>query len=246
MMRCRTGERARPPSGGLPERGSPYMQQPIGNVQPEQWSWILSTLWSWIWAGLSWIVDWQAKVFHLILGADSFWALAAGALLLLLPATALVAGVLPARHRVRHRGDDLHVHASPGDERAAGGPDGLRGERRAARGYPVGLLVRPDRRQLRLHPGAQRRDQDSTSRADRLHGAGRDHRGVVRGVVPLPGAGRCHYAVARATGGATRRCGHAGARVLRLGGRSRDDVVSVRPLRGTRAHRPPGAAGVRA
>src|SRR2546425_13048127 len=93
MMRCRTGERARPPSGGLPERGSPYMQQPIGNVQPEQWSWILSTLWSWIWAGLSWIVIWQAKVFTLILGGDSFWAVVAGALLLLLPATALAAGV---------------------------------------------------------------------------------------------------------------------------------------------------------
>ncbi|OLC70346.1 MAG: hypothetical protein AUH78_21315 [Gemmatimonadetes bacterium 13_1_40CM_4_69_8] len=69
------------------------MQQPIGNVQPEQWSWILSTLWSWIWAGLSWIVDWQAKVFTFILGADSFWGVVGMSLLLLLPATALVAGV---------------------------------------------------------------------------------------------------------------------------------------------------------
>jgi len=65
------------------------MQQPIGNVQPEQWSWILSTLWSWIWAGLSWIVDWQAKVFTFILGADSFWGVVGMSLLLLLPATAL-------------------------------------------------------------------------------------------------------------------------------------------------------------
>ncbi len=69
------------------------MQQPIGNVQPEQWSWILSTVWSWIWAGLSWIIVWQAKVFTFILGANSFWAVVGMALLLLLPATALVAGV---------------------------------------------------------------------------------------------------------------------------------------------------------
>ena len=69
------------------------MQQPIGNVHPEQWSWILSTVWSWIWAGLSWIVDWQAKLFTFILGADSVWGVVGMTLLLLLPATALVAGV---------------------------------------------------------------------------------------------------------------------------------------------------------
>lgn len=69
------------------------MQQPIGNVQPEQWSWILSTLWTWIWAGLSWIIVWQAKVFTFILGAGSFWGVVGMTLLLLLPATALVAGV---------------------------------------------------------------------------------------------------------------------------------------------------------
>ena len=66
------------------------MQQPIGNVQTEQWSWILSTLWHWIWAGLSWIVDWQAKVFQFVLGADSILGIIGMALVLFLPAAVLV------------------------------------------------------------------------------------------------------------------------------------------------------------
>ncbi|HEX9284021.1 MAG TPA: hypothetical protein VF882_09560 [Gemmatimonadales bacterium] len=69
------------------------MQDPVAAVQTAQWSWILSTLWSWIWAGLSWIVEWQARVFAMILGVDSFWGAVGAVLLLFLPAATLVAGV---------------------------------------------------------------------------------------------------------------------------------------------------------
>jgi len=69
------------------------MQDPVAAVQTAQWSWILSTLWSWIWAGLSWIVEWQARVFAMILGVDSFWGVVGAVLLLFLPAATLVAGV---------------------------------------------------------------------------------------------------------------------------------------------------------
>ncbi|MGH7567572.1 MAG: hypothetical protein ACREL9_01185 [Gemmatimonadales bacterium] len=69
------------------------MQDTVGTVQTEQWSWILSTLWGWIWAGLSWIVDWQAQVFGLVLGGESFGAIVGMSLLLFLPAAVLVAGV---------------------------------------------------------------------------------------------------------------------------------------------------------
>jgi len=69
------------------------MQDPVAAVQTAQWSWILSTLWSWIWAGLAWIVEWQARVFGMILGVDSFWGAVGAVLLLFLPAATLVAGV---------------------------------------------------------------------------------------------------------------------------------------------------------
>ena len=62
-------------------------------VQTTQWSWILPTLWSWIWSGLAWIVDWQARVFGMILGVDSFWGGVGAVVLLFLPAATLVAGV---------------------------------------------------------------------------------------------------------------------------------------------------------
>jgi len=69
------------------------MQQAINNVQPEQWSWILSTLWSWIWAGLAWIVDWQSKVFQAVVGPEAPLGVVAGALVLFLPAMVVIAGV---------------------------------------------------------------------------------------------------------------------------------------------------------
>src|SRR6266568_5114047 len=69
------------------------MQQPLGTAQTEQWSWILQTVTGWVWAGLSWIVDWQALVFRWVLYGDSFWQVVGKFLLLFFPATVLVAGV---------------------------------------------------------------------------------------------------------------------------------------------------------
>src|SRR5256885_8078829 len=70
------------------------MQNPIGAAQTEQWSWILQTVWGWIWGGLSWIIDWQALVFRTVLYGDSFWQIVGKVLLLFFPAMVLVAGVL--------------------------------------------------------------------------------------------------------------------------------------------------------
>lgn len=73
------------------------MQDPVTTatgVQSEQWTWILDKLLDFVWAGLSWIVDWQAQLFGFVLGSDSFWGLAGMAVLLLLPAAVVgVAGV---------------------------------------------------------------------------------------------------------------------------------------------------------
>ena len=72
------------------------MQGSVGTVQTEQWSWILSTLVNWIWAGLSWIVAWQAYVFGWLFSGDSFWIIAGKFLLLVPPAAQL-----PFVHRWR-------------------------------------------------------------------------------------------------------------------------------------------------
>src|SRR5213082_1090389 len=69
------------------------MQGPLGTGQTEQWSWILQTVWGWVWGGLSWIVDWQALVFRWVLYGDSFWQVVGKFLLLFFPATVLVLGV---------------------------------------------------------------------------------------------------------------------------------------------------------
>src|SRR2546422_1064826 len=69
------------------------MQNPLGTAQTQQWSWILQTVWGWIWGGLSWIVDWQAQVFHLVVTGSSFWEALGKFVLLFFPATVLVAGV---------------------------------------------------------------------------------------------------------------------------------------------------------
>src|SRR5437016_7192986 len=69
------------------------MQNPVGSVQTEQWSWILQTVWGWIWGGLSWILDWQRYVFQVVAGGESFWGMVAKFVLLFFPATVLVAGV---------------------------------------------------------------------------------------------------------------------------------------------------------
>jgi hypothetical protein len=69
------------------------MQDSVGSVQTAQWTSLLAQLVNWAWAGLSWIIDWQAFVFEWLLSGDSFWAIVGKALLLLPPAAVLIAGV---------------------------------------------------------------------------------------------------------------------------------------------------------
>ncbi|HXI63993.1 MAG TPA: hypothetical protein VNH14_05755 [Gemmatimonadales bacterium] len=69
------------------------MQNPIGTVQTEQWSWILQTVWGWIWAGLSWIIVWESFLFRFVLTGSSFWEAFFKFLFLFFPTTVLVAGV---------------------------------------------------------------------------------------------------------------------------------------------------------
>ena len=69
------------------------MQDSVGTAQSAQWTSLLSQLVNWAWAGLSWIIDWQAFVFGWLLSGDSFWAIVGKALLLLPPAAVLIAGV---------------------------------------------------------------------------------------------------------------------------------------------------------
>ncbi len=69
------------------------MQDSVGAVQTGQWTTLLQQLVNWAWAGLSWIIDWQAFVFGWLLSGDSFFAIVAKALLLLPPAAVLIMGV---------------------------------------------------------------------------------------------------------------------------------------------------------
>src|SRR2546425_8857639 len=69
------------------------MQNPLGAAQTAQWSWILQTVWGWVWGGLSWILDWQAYVFQFVLSGGSFWGAVGRFLFLFFPAVVLVAGV---------------------------------------------------------------------------------------------------------------------------------------------------------
>jgi hypothetical protein len=69
------------------------MQDALGTVQTEQWSLILSSVVSWVWGGLAWIIDWQAAVFTFILTGDSVGIIVGKAALLLPPAAALIGGV---------------------------------------------------------------------------------------------------------------------------------------------------------
>lgn len=69
------------------------MQESLTSVPSEQWSWILSVVWSWIWAGLSWILELQTLVFGFIFHSESAWLTVLKVALLLLPAVALIAAV---------------------------------------------------------------------------------------------------------------------------------------------------------
>ena len=68
------------------------MQDSVTSLQSDQWSQVLSTVVDWIWAGLSWIIDWQALLFQQLL-EGSAWAVVGKCILLVPPATVLVAGV---------------------------------------------------------------------------------------------------------------------------------------------------------
>src|SRR5436309_1812797 len=74
-------------------KGQRPMQNPLGAAQTAQWSWILQTVWGWVWGGLSWILDWQAYVFQFVLSGSSFWGAVGRFLFLFFPAVVLVAGV---------------------------------------------------------------------------------------------------------------------------------------------------------
>jgi hypothetical protein len=66
------------------------MQSTLANAQTEQWSWMVTQLWSWIWSGMSWILDLQQMVFGYVLGGDSPALTVLKAVLLLLPAAVLI------------------------------------------------------------------------------------------------------------------------------------------------------------
>src|SRR3954453_21530774 len=69
--------------------GATRMQSTLVTAQPEQWSWMLTQLWSWMWYGMSWILDLQRLVFGFIFdGTAGFSVLKAT--LLLLPAAVLL------------------------------------------------------------------------------------------------------------------------------------------------------------
>jgi hypothetical protein len=69
------------------------MQDAVNGLQTDEWSRVLSTVVNWIWAGLSWIVAWQAELFSWLLSGDSFWAVVGKFVLLVPPGAVLVAGV---------------------------------------------------------------------------------------------------------------------------------------------------------
>src|SRR5580765_5375212 len=102
MGRCRSGYRAFQPTSRLApssrnrsptSRRGTHMQEAVTNMQTDQWSQVLSTVVNWIWAGLAWIIDWQAVLFQQLLSVGSVWAIVGKCVLLLPPATVLVAGV---------------------------------------------------------------------------------------------------------------------------------------------------------
>src|SRR3954470_15798433 len=65
------------------------MQSTLGSPQTEQWSWMLTQLWSWIWSGMSWILDLQHLVFGFVFSGSPGLAVLK-ATLLLIPAAGLI------------------------------------------------------------------------------------------------------------------------------------------------------------
>src|SRR5215216_4249216 len=69
--------------------GARRMQSTLVTAQPEQWSWMLTQLWSWMWSGMSWILDLQSLVFGFIFDGSAETGVLK-ATLLLLPAAVLI------------------------------------------------------------------------------------------------------------------------------------------------------------
>jgi len=61
----------------------------IQSVQPDQWSWMLTQLWSKVWSGMSWILDLQNLVFGFVF-SGSAGLIVLKATLLLLPVAVLI------------------------------------------------------------------------------------------------------------------------------------------------------------
>ena len=70
------------------------MQSTFATAQTEQWSWMVTQLWSWIWSGMSWILDLQHLVFGYVLGGGAPALITLKAALLLLPAAVLIVSIL--------------------------------------------------------------------------------------------------------------------------------------------------------
>ena len=68
------------------------MQPTLDNVQPEQWSWMLTQLWGWEWSGMSWILDLQQILFSFLFSGPAEM-IVLKAVLLLLPIAILIASM---------------------------------------------------------------------------------------------------------------------------------------------------------
>ncbi|HEY9014117.1 MAG TPA: hypothetical protein VIM84_03520, partial [Gemmatimonadales bacterium] len=68
------------------------MQPTLDTVQPEQWSWMLTQLWSWMWSGMSWIIDLQRLIFGFLFDGTPGMAVLKS-ILLLLPVAVLLASM---------------------------------------------------------------------------------------------------------------------------------------------------------
>lgn len=69
------------------------MQDPAAGAQTVQWALILEGLVQWLWVPAAWVMEWQSRVYAFILGPGTVVGAILAAILLLLPATVVVAGV---------------------------------------------------------------------------------------------------------------------------------------------------------
>src|SRR5205807_683143 len=230
------------------------MQQPLGTAQTEQWSWILQTVWGWIWAGLSWILDWQALVFRTVLSGDSFWQIVGKFLLLFFPATVLVAGVwgtMVSLYTIPFRSGRGRFLAAllmswwDAVRMAWFYWFGLARFLLVFVGWIWGLLrlgVGLFWRTLKNLVTSPFAMLDSSSRrgADRLDGADRVGGCAVRGALLVPRADRRHHAVAGPAGLPVGDRLDPAAGPAGVGGRTGHDLVPVRTIRYAGAARHPG------